>query len=132
MSEELKEVFNSYPPKFRKKLKDIRKLILKVAKELPEVGPIEESLKWGQPSYAPKKSRVGTPIRIHWLKSAPDYYAIYFNCNSSMVRQIKKRHGDLFDYRGRRAIAFSEDEQIPVEAVEDSIRLALTYFLRKN
>ncbi len=44
------DVFNNYPPEMRKKLLFLRALIFETAAEL-DVGEIEETLKWGEPSY---------------------------------------------------------------------------------
>jgi hypothetical protein len=42
--------FDSYPPKFRRKLLALRKLILETAESTEGVGAIEETLKWGEPA----------------------------------------------------------------------------------
>ena len=52
-------VFASYPPKMRKHLRALRKLILDTAKATEGVGRIEETLKWGEPRVPDVREQVG-------------------------------------------------------------------------
>lgn len=126
------EVFAGYPQPFRRQLLSLRKMILEVAKGLPELGGIEETLKWGEPSYLPKKKNVGTTVRIHYLKSKPGQFGIYFNCNTSLIRRFKRRYGSLFKYEGKRALIFEEGDKLPAKEIKDCIALALTYHRHKK
>ena len=49
--EEVAAVFDAYPKSIKAKLLRLRRMIFEVAARTPEVGPLEETLKWGQPSY---------------------------------------------------------------------------------
>src|SRR5690348_13499501 len=69
-------VFAAYPPALRKKLKSLRRLILETAKKTAGVGPLEETLKWGQPSYLPVRSGSGTTVRIDQVKGQAHRYAM--------------------------------------------------------
>lgn len=129
---QIAEVFQAYPPPFRKKLERLRKIILDVAKNHPEIGELEETLKWGEPSFLPKKKNVGTTVRIHWLKSKPAQCGIYFNCNTTLVSKFRRKFGKTFRYEGRRAIVFGKDDDIPVDEIKECISLALTYHLNKR
>ena len=40
---------------------------------------LEETLKWGEPSYLVKK---GSTIRMDWKSKAPNQYAMYFKCTN--------------------------------------------------
>jgi hypothetical protein len=52
-------VFQEYPPKFKKNLLRLRKIIFDTAKEIEQIEELVETLKWGEPSYLPKKKK-------HW------------------------------------------------------------------
>ena len=67
------EKFDSYPDHIRDRLLYLRRLILEAASELEDIGEIEETLKWGEPSYITKP---GSTIRIDWKKSNPQQVAI--------------------------------------------------------
>jgi hypothetical protein len=62
-------VFRSYPPPLCKKLAAVRRLILDTARKTEGVGAIEETLKWGQPSFLTSQSGSRSTIRIDSLKS---------------------------------------------------------------
>jgi len=85
---------------------------------------MEETLKWGEPSYFVKK---GSTIRIDWKSKAPNQYAIYFKCTSSLVETFKTIFGDLFKYEKTRAIVFELDEEVPTEELKICIGMALQY-----
>ncbi len=129
MNKDVAEVFKSYPPTYRKKLKELRSLILEVADQLPEIGRLEETLKWGEPSYLPFLKRVGTTVRIHWKEKQSDQYAMYFSCNTNMIAKIKKAYKNKFKYEGNRAIVFSLDDKLPRKELKECIKMALTYHL---
>jgi len=122
-------VFNNYPSPFREKLIVLRQLILDTAEETEGIEALEETLKWGEPSYLVKK---GSTIRMDWKKSKPDQYAIYFKCTSKLVSTFKTVYGDKFSYENTRAILFKSEDEIPVKELKHCISLALTYHKVKH
>ncbi|MEO0337846.1 MAG: DUF1801 domain-containing protein [Bacteroidota bacterium] len=118
------EKFQSYPPEIRKKLDHLRNLIVITAKEMQNIQELEETLKWGEPSYIAKK---GTTIRIDWKAKTPEQYAMYFSCQTVMIPTIKELYGDLFLYEKDRAILFPIEQDLPEGALKDCIRMALEY-----
>ena len=123
------QVLNSYPTPIPEKLKQLRQLILETATELDSVAELEETLKWGEPSYLAKK---GSTVRIDWKKKKPDQYAIYFKCTSKLVETFKEVYPDTFTYEGKRAIIFSMTDKIPVLELKKCIAKALTYHTVKH
>ena len=83
-------VFNSYPEPMRKKMMRLRQLVLETAAETEGVDTLEETLKWGEPSYLTKG---GSTLRMDWKEKAPEQYAIYFNCNTLLVATFKEVYG---------------------------------------
>lgn len=123
------EVFNNYPKHMRQKMMLLRQLVLDTASEAEDVNTLEETLKWGEPSYIIKS---GSTIRIDWKKSKPDQYAMYFHCKTKLVDTFKKLYGDKFKFEGNRAIVFKESEEIPIDELKHCISLSMTYHRRKN
>ena len=123
------EVFQDYPKSILPKMKFLRQLILETASEIENITQLEETLKWGEPSYLAKK---GSTIRMDWKEKKPDQYAMYFKCTSKLVPTFKMIHGDQFKFEGNRAIVFKLDDEIPVPALKHCISLALTYHSVKH
>ena len=121
------KTFESYPPDVRRKLLALRELILRTAAATEGVGPLEETLKWGEPAYLTTQSKSGSTVRIAWKKSAPSQYAIYFNCQTTLVDTFRTLFPGEFKFEGNRAIVFDKADAVPAEALEFCIAAALTY-----
>ncbi|KAA3662398.1 MAG: DUF1801 domain-containing protein [Calditrichaeota bacterium] len=129
---EVAAVFATYPEPAKSKLLFLRQLIYETAVCLDEVGALEETLKWGEPSYLTPASKSGSTIRIAWKASKPDQYSIFFKCTANLVPAFKEKYPQTFRYGGNRSIDFTLDDQIPVRELKRCIALALTYHRNKN
>ena len=78
--------FHTYPDEIKPKMLFLRQLILETA-EMEKIDHVEETLKWGEPRYLYKS---GSTIRIDWKESAPNQYAMYFNCRTILVETFKE------------------------------------------
>jgi Domain of unknown function (DU1801) len=125
-------IFAAYPSATRKKLLALRQLIFDVAASTVCVGELEETVKWGQPSYLTAATKSGSTIRIDGVKSSEGRCAVYFNCQTSLVETFKELYRDKLRLEGRRAIALEAEERLPVEELRHCIALALTYHLDKR
>ncbi len=116
--------FQSYPEDVRQELMYLRQLILDVASGLPGTGHLEETLKWGEPSYIAKR---GSTVRIDWKASRPGCYAMYFNCNTKLVDTFREIYSESFDFEGNRAIVFRRAEPLPETELKHCVALSLQY-----
>jgi hypothetical protein len=121
---QFESVFSNYPDIARKKILNLRRLVRDVAREVEGITYLEETLKWGEPSFLVKK---GSTVRMDWKKNKPDQYAIYFKCTSKLVTTFKSVYGDLFEFEGDRAIVFKMDDTVPEVELKNCIKAALTY-----
>ena len=128
-STEVSKTISKYPINIQEKLKILRSLIFETASETEGVNKIEETLKWGEPSYTTKN---GSTIRIAWKEKNPNQYAMYFHCKTKLVDTFKERYKNTFKYEGNRAIIFSITENIPIEELKHCIKLSLTYHSIKH
>lgn len=128
-NKDVENIFNNYPGEMREKLLFLRSLVLETVEETDGINTIEETLKWGEPSYIAKG---GSTIRMNWKKSAPDHYAMYFNCKTKLVDTFRERYKHEFKYEGNRAIVFHKNDDIPVEELKHCILLSLTYHRVKD
>ena len=129
ISPEVKIVFRNYPDAVRRKIENLRRIIFETASEIEEITQLEETLKWGEPSYLAKK---GSTIRIDWKPKSPNQYAMYFNCSTKVIETLKKIYENKFEFEGKRAIVFQLDEEIPEKEFKNCIKAALTYHRVKN
>ncbi len=125
-------VFESYPPKIKSKLLFLRQLIFDTATSIESVGEIEETLKWGEPSYLTPKSKSGSTIRIAWKRAQEDQYSMYFKCTANLVPAFKEKYPEVFNFGGNRSIDFHIDDEVPNEELKRCIALALTYHRNKK
>jgi len=129
---EILAVFDAYPDKFGPKLRTLRRLVFDVASEMPSVGRIEETLKWGQPSYLTPETKSGSTLRIAPVKGSDTCIALYVHCQTDLISTFKDFYGDTFTYEGKRALLLNVDEEFPETALRHCISLALTYHLNKK
>jgi hypothetical protein len=128
MDGQVRVKFEAVEEPSRTRLLELRGLILDVAKEFPQVGELVETLKWGEPSYLPKKRNVGTTIRIGPSKLKD--YAIFVHCQTTLIDDFRHMFPDDFHYEGNRGIHFDADDSLDEERLRLFISNALTYHLK--
>ena len=126
---EVQIVFDNYPETVKEKMIMLRELILETAKEIDAINSIEETLKWGEPSYLVKN---GSTLRIDWKTKTPNQYAMYFKCTSRLVETFKTTFLTTFQFEGNRAIIFQLNENIPIKELKICIKATLTYLQVKH
>lgn len=123
-NQNVSEVFNACPKAMREKLLQLRQLILDTAAENHKELTLEETLKWGEPSYLIKG---GSTIRMNRIKSNPDKYALYFHCKTKLIDTFKELYSDTLIFDKNRAIIFNINDELPVKEVKHCIALSLNY-----
>lgn len=123
---DVEAAFLAYPEQARVRLYELRELVLETAAALEEVGPLSETLKWGEPAYLTDATGSGSTIRLGWKKNTPTRYAMYFNCQTTLVDTFRTLFPEL-TFEGNRAVIFDVAEPLPREAAIKCIELALTY-----
>ncbi len=122
-------VFANYPDFVRDKMQHLRELVIETAEETEGVTVLEETLKWGEPSFVTKN---GSTLRMDWKEKAPDQYAMYFQCTSRLVDTFRLVFDHKFQYEGNRAIVFQLNQKIPVEELKECISASLMYHKLKH
>lgn len=123
-SPEVELVFANYPENVRKRMCELRALILETAQEIDGVTRLEETLKWGEPSYLTK---YGSTLRMDWKSKTPGQFAMYFKCTSRLVETFRRVFKNSLEFEGNRAIVFQMERQIPKEELKECIKATLTY-----
>ncbi len=120
-------VFREKTAPVQAKLMRLRKLVLDTAAKMDGVA-VEETLKWGQPSYLAKG---GSTIRIDAAKGDPARVALYFICHTDLIATFRELYPEL-DYDGNRAILLEVRGKFPEDALRHCISLALSYRKRRH
>ncbi len=128
---EVLAVLEAYPIDVKSALMKLRALIADVAAETESVGMLEETLKWGQPSYLTARPKSGTTIRIDRDPSNMGDFALYVNCKSSLVSEWRGLFPDL-TYGGDRSVHFRLNDKFPEDELRQMIAMALTYHSKKR
>ncbi len=121
--------FNSYPKHIQTKMNILRQLVLQTAKEIESIKALEETLKWGEPSFITNQ---GSTLRMDWKTKNANQYAMYFKCTSKLVPTFKEIFADTFQYEKNRAILFELDSKIPKKELKECIRMTLLYHSLKG
>ena len=121
--------WNSYPPEIAIKLDKVRTMIHQVADSEETISILNETLRWGEPSFITK---FGSTLRMDWKIKSPQYFALYFQCTSLLVPTFREIFGDLLKFEGNRAILIYLEEEIPIEQLSTCVKLTLTYHKRKH
>ena len=125
----VESVFANYPDFVRDKMQQLRELVLETAEDTSNLSDLEETLKWGEPSFVAKS---GSTLRMDWKEKTPNQYAMYFQCTSRLVDTFRLVFDQLFQYEGNRAIVFQLNQKIPVEELKECIRASLIYHKVKH
>lgn len=127
MNSAVEKKIQIYPNSARSKFHELRSLVLEAAQE-NGISPIEETLKWGQPSYI---SKSGSAIRIDWSPKTPENIYVFFNCKTILVETYKEIYFDIFKFQTNRAIVLELDRNLPRE-LKACFLMALNYHKLKH
>lgn len=122
------EIFANYPENVRDKMQYLRALVIETAEE-EGIDELEETLKWGEPSFVTKN---GSTLRMDWKEKSPSQYAMYFQCTSRLVDTFRMVFDHKFQYEGNRAIVFQLNQNIPEMELKECIKASLTYHKVKH
>lgn len=125
-SPDVERAFAAYPEAVRARLLDVRALIYDTADAIDGVGPLTETLKWGEPAYLTEASKSGSTIRLGALRDAPDTAAVFVNCQTTLVDSFRSIAPGL-SYRGDRAVLLAAAEPLPLDPLRRCLALALIY-----
>ncbi|MBY5932280.1 hypothetical protein KUV51_04645 [Tateyamaria omphalii] len=97
-----------------------------------DIGPLDESLKWGQPAWRPTRARTGSTLRVDWSPSTPNRLLAFVDCKTDLAAQMDLRFPGQFHNDGRRALGFDTETPLDEDAVWQLAQLTLTYHRAKR
>lgn len=119
----VQEKFDGYPDHVKIILLELRSLVLDIV-HVHNLGEVEETLKWGEPSYLVK---TGSTVRFDWKQKSPESYFIYFNCKTKLVDTFRELYSNDLEFQGNRAIVLRLNEPMPTSILRHCIELSLKY-----
>lgn len=126
----VEKAFQDFPDNVRADLFGLRKLILETAATLPEIGTVQETLKWGQPAYLTPDTGAATTIRLGVPKSGG--FALYTHCQTSVMSEFQALFPSELKFEGNRAVLFAAGAELPKGPLTALITRALTYHLKNR
>ncbi len=120
----IEAAFRGFSDELRDDFLSLREMIFDVANETDGIDGLEESLKWGQPSYRPK-ARFGTAVRLGIGKTGGP--ALLTHCQTRVLHDFRTAFPDSFHYDGNRGLELTDATKGKHEELRLFIRSALTY-----
>jgi Domain of unknown function (DU1801) len=131
MPTDVAAAFSAFPAGVRARLLEVRELIFETAAAIEGVGPISETLKWGEPAYLTQATGSGTTVRLGRSRSLERKCAVLFNCRTTLVDDFRSQFPDVFAYEKNRAILLDPSKPLPEAALSTCLGMALTYHRRR-
>jgi len=131
MPADVAAAFAAFPAGVRARLLEVRDLIFETAATIEGVGPLTETLKWGEPAYLTEATGSGSTIRLGWFRSSERECAVLFNCRTTLVDDFRSQFPGVFAYEKNRAILLNAREVLPKAPLSACLGMALTYHRRR-
>lgn len=126
LAKPLESVVSQWPQQAQLRFHCLRRIIHDTAAINPEVAPLSEELKWGEPSFLTK---TGTTLRIAWKPRTPEEIGLFVICRTDLLDQVRSLYGEAFRYEGTRALYLPLSDPIPSDAVSYLALRTQTYRL---
>ena len=91
------------------------------------MGALEETLRWGEPSYLTSSTNSGTAVRIHWKEKTPDKVCLFVNCQTDLLERYRSLEAPLLEFEGKRAVLIPLEGPLPRESLGTMVEMAFTY-----
>lgn len=126
------DAYGAIPAPIRNSMLLVRERIFTVAQSNADIGPLTETLKWGEPSYLPRKARIGTTVRLGYSSKRPEQWGLFVSCQTTLIDAYRGLFADELRFDGNRGIIFQAAEKPPLDTLDVCIEMALTYHLSKR
>lgn len=125
------EAFDAFPEGVRGQLLRLRQLVFETAATTDGVGPLSETLRWGEPSYLTEASRSGSIVRLG-LHKPSGAGAVLFHCQTQLVADFRLQFPERLRFEGNRAIVLEPEAELPEAELAACLAQALTYHARRR
>lgn len=123
----VKAVFDGFVPDVKDMALHLRALIFETAARTPQVGQVQEALRWGQPAYLTPQTKSGSTLRVGPAKKGG--CVIFAHCQTQIIPNYVAQFPGLDEIDGTRAVIFKTADDIDPIRVRFLIHHALCYHL---
>lgn len=127
----LLDQISSWPDPAQKAAWACRTLFHEIAKK-NDLGPLDESLKWGQPAWRPRRPRTGSTLRMTWSATSTDTLAFFVDCKTDLAARMRDVYPDLTRNDGRRQLGVDLTAPLPEQAIAHLAQMTFTYHRTKR
>ncbi|QFT59564.1 hypothetical protein FIU94_12085 [Sulfitobacter sp. THAF37] len=96
------------------------------------IGPLEESLKWGQPAWRPRAPRTGSTLRMGWTPDDPDRISLFVDCKTDLAARMAEIYPDIGANDNRRQIRLDLTRPLPDQAIAHLSQMTFCYHLSQR
>lgn len=125
----VERAYSCFDHRARKRLLDLREMIFEAAEQMPRVGRVEETLKWGQPAYLTPETKAGSTLRLGVPRQGG--VAIFAHCQTTIISDFRHLFPRAFSYDGNRAVLLDVEGGLDINRLRFLIAMALTYHLKR-
>ncbi|MBX2883128.1 MAG: hypothetical protein KTR32_24465 [Granulosicoccus sp.] len=111
-------------------IKTLRTQLNKIRQQLPLCGDVQESLKWGELSFATEAPKTGTPIRLSYPVDEPGVCTLSVHCQTTLIAEFREMYPELRFDRNRSLLV--DHKSLASPPVLHFLEEAMTYHLRKR
>ena len=97
-----------------------------------DIGPLDESLKWGQPAWRPRRPRTGSTLRVDWSPATPDRLDLFVDCKTDLAHRVHDAFPHAFETDGRRRLSVRLDTAHDADALWHLAFATFTYHRHKR
>lgn len=127
MPETTRAYIEGYAPEIRGALLRLRALVIETIHRDSLIGPVTETLKWGQPSFVPVRKCSGTTLRLATKNEQSQTVGLFYHCQTKLGEQLRLMLPPETEYDGSRGVLFHHSASFSAEQVSIIVSKVLTY-----
>jgi hypothetical protein len=122
---QIAKFFDAMPVDVAQLLGDARLEIFRISGEAEGIGPLTETLKWGEPAYLTEAPKTGTTLRLGQIGGRA---ALMVPCSTTIIEDARAVFGEQPEFSGKRGLILGGERQV----FDYVVNAALTYHIRKR
>lgn len=130
MPAEVQTVFDACTAPVRQGLVTLRGLVFAQADRMPQIGPVTEALRWGEPAFLTLQTGAACSLRIGPVRRGG--FGLFVHCKSGLIPAFQAGLGSGLRFDGTRAVLFETAAAINAAQISLLIEGALGFHLAKK